>query len=236
MVVGIYREDEPIASLVEELMTSRHDVRFRLGAMADSGPRLSHVTAREHLSAGKFQNLNELVEADDGESDWLLIVDDDVLLPRGFLDRMVEVCRRCDFALAQPAQTRFSNANWPIAKRHFLSLARETKFVEIGPVTLVRRDAVRLLTPFPADLRYGWGLDFVWSEVMERHGLGMGIVDALAVEHASRAVASTYSWDSAQEEGRRFLETVDHAPIGVTEGSGLRTFRWAPRVPAAPPS
>lgn len=230
LVVGIYREDEPIASLAAELGSSRHDVRFRLGSMAAAATPLRHVTTQEHMSAGKFQNLNELVAADDGDAEWLLIVDDDVLLPPGFLDRMIEVCRRCDFALAQPAQTRTSNANWPIAKRHFLSVARETRFVEIGPVTLVRRDAVELLTPFPADLRYGWGLDFVWSEVMRRNGLRMGIVDALAVEHSSRAVASTYSWDRAQAEGREFLETVDHAPVSVTDGSGLRTYRWTPRV------
>ncbi|GEO89798.1 hypothetical protein AFL01nite_21250 [Aeromicrobium flavum] len=231
-VVGIYREGEPIASAAAELAASRHHVDFRLGAMGESAPQLRDRTAQECMSAGKFQNLNDLVEGVGTESDWLLIIDDDVLLPPGFLDRMIEVCRRCDFALAQPAQSRTSNANWPIAKRHFLSLARETRFVEIGPVTLVRRDAVQLLTPFPADLRFGWGLDFVWSDVMRRHGLRLGIVDALAVEHSSRAVASTYSWDRAQEEGREFLKTVDHAPVSVTDGSGIRTYRRAPQPPA----
>ncbi|MCR2812708.1 MULTISPECIES: hypothetical protein [Microbacterium] len=228
-VVGIYRDEQPIARLIDEVLESRHRVDVRLGSMDVAPPRLRDVTAREHLRAGKFQNLNELVAVDDADLDWLLIVDDDVVLPAGFLDRMIEVCRRCDFALAQPAQTRGSNANWRIAKRHFLSLARQTGFVEIGPVTLLRRDALAVLAPFPAHVRYGWGLDFVWAEVMRRHGLLLGIVDALAVEHSSRAVATTYSWDAAQAEGRRFLETVPHAPTSITTEPPRRIFRWAPR-------
>ncbi|WP_394280180.1 hypothetical protein [Microbacterium sp.] len=227
-VVGIYREAEPIRSAVVELRASRHDVVVALGAMGDVPAELRAETSADHLTAGKFQNLNVLVR-ELTAVDWLVIIDDDVVLPSGFLDLAIEVCERLDLALAQPAQTRFSNANWSVAKRRLLSVARTTRFVEIGPVTLIRADAAHLLLPFPADLRWGWGLDFQWAYLMEEAGLRMGVIDAAAVIHASRKVASTYSWDAAQDEGRAYLAGVAHLPNDVAKGRGLRTYRLLPR-------
>ncbi len=227
-VAGIYRDAEPIRTAVAELRASRHEVTVNLGAMGRVPAPLQADTGADHLTAGKFQNLNVLVR-DLSAVDWLVIIDDDVVLPRGFLDLAIEVCERLDLALAQPAQTRFSNANWAVAKRRLLSIARITRFVEIGPVTLIRADAARLLLPFPADLRWGWGLDFHWARVMEDAGLRMGVIDVAAVVHASRKVASTYSWDAAQAEGREYLQGVDHLPNYVAKGRGLRTHRRLPR-------
>lgn len=229
VVVGIYREAELIASVVRELRASRHLVTARLGAMGDIPGALAGDTAASHLTAGKFQNLNVLAEQM-GDPDWLVIVDDDVTVPHGFLDRAIELCERLDFALAQPAQTRQSNANWPLTKRRLLTIARETDFVEIGPVTLIRRDARRILLPFPADLRYGWGLDFHWAQLMQERGLRMGVIDALAVVHASRKVASTYSWHAAQDEGRAYLAGVPHLPKEIAEGDGRVRHRLIPRA------
>lgn len=229
LVVGIYRDAEPIASAADELRASRHDVTFRLGAMGEVPERLAAETTNSHMTAGKFQNLNALVDGVE-HADWLVIIDDDVTLPTGFLDAAVELCERLNLALAQPAQTRFSNANWSLTKRRFLTIARETDFVEVGPVTLVRADAQALLLPFPADLRYGWGLDFHWAHLMKDAGLRMGVLDALAVVHASRKVASTYSWDAAQEEGREYLVGVPHLPKSVAEGDGVARYRFVPRA------
>lgn len=230
VVVGIYREAEPIGAAVRELRASRHDVTVRLGAMGATPAELADATPADHLTAGKFQNLNVLT-TDMGDPDWLVIVDDDVVLPRRFLDHAIELCERLDLALAQPAQTRHSNANWPLTKRRLLTIARETEFVEIGPVTLIRRDALRVLLPFPADLRYGWGLDFHWAKLMQDAGLRMGVIDVLAVVHASRKVASTYSWDAAQEEGREYLAGVPHLPKEVAEADGTVRHRFVPRAP-----
>lgn len=233
VVVGIYRDPEPIARAARELRASRHHVEMRLGAMGDTPRELLDDTAADHLTAGKFQNLNVLTD-DMGDPDWLVIIDDDVVMPRGFLDRAIELCERLDLALAQPAQTRQSNANWPLTKRRLLTVARMTDFVEIGPVTLIRRDAMQILLPFPADLRYGWGLDFHWAQQMKDAGLRMGVIDALAVVHASRKVASTYSWDAAQEEGTAYLAGVPHLPKDVAEGDGGTRYRLVPRPTGRP--
>ncbi len=230
-VVGVYRESTQIAAAVAEMGRSRHDVRFVLGAMGEAAPGLASATEATEMSAGKFQNMNRLLETLEEQPDWLVIIDDDITLPSGFLDRAIELCHRFDYALAQPAQTRFSNANWSIAKRRLLTVARDSPFVEIGPVTILRRDALELLTPFPKDLKYGWGLDFHWAWVIQDSGLRAGILDLLAVIHSSRKVASTYSWDAAQEEGREFLSTVPHLPPAIGIGEGTVRHRWVPRAP-----
>ncbi len=228
LVSGIYRETEPIHSLVQELRRSAHDLTFALGAMGAVPPELTAETRRSDMRAGKFQNLNELTH-DAGQFDWLLIVDDDVTLPPRFLDHAIELAERLDLALAQPAQTRLSNANWPVTRRHLLTLARRTEFVEVGPVTLLRADAVQRLLPFPADLRYGWGLDFHWAQQMRDANLGMGVLDGVAVIHSARKVASTYSWQAAQDEGRLYLAGVPHRPNTVAQGHGLKSYRTIPR-------
>ena len=57
-----------------------------------------------------------------------------------------------------------SLAAWEVTRRRPGLLARTGRFVEIGPVTALHRDAVAALLPFP-DLRMGWGLDAHWSAV-----------------------------------------------------------------------
>jgi hypothetical protein len=106
--------------------------------------------------------------------------------------------------MAQPAQTHASHAAWSVTRRRGGALLRETRFVEIGPVTAFRRDAAAELIPFPP-LRYGWGLDAHWAAVAEERGWRLGVVDALPVRHDEGTVAATYSGDEAIEEARRFL-------------------------------
>lgn len=224
LVAGIYRSPTRMAKAVEQLLASAQVVDFALGSMGDVAPSLATRTSLEQLTAGKFQNLNALIDSAEGDHDWIVLVDDDVELPPSFLDTMLTACSRFDFALAQPAQTRQSFANWSTTRRHALRVARQTRFVEIGPVTFVRRDAAAVLLPFPPDHRWGWGLDFHWAHLIEEAGLRCGVVDAAAVVHDAQAVASTYSWQAAQEEGRAFLAGVPHAPVEVAHET-LRSYR-----------
>ena len=137
-------------------------------------------------------------------ADWVLVVDDDVALPPRFLDRFVGVAEHHELALAQPAQSLASHAAWPVTRRRRGVLLRESRFVEIGPVTLFRRDALDALAPFPP-LRYGWGLDLHWGAVARERGWRLGIVDALAVRHEQARVAASYSSQDAIAEAQEFL-------------------------------
>ena len=148
-------------------------------------PGLSRDDVELHLEpprsgAGKWANLNAmLAEHPPDGADWLLLVDDDVRLPRGFLDAFVLCAERFGLRLAQPAHAFASHAAWEVTRRRPGLLARTGRFVEIGPVTALHRDAVAALLPFP-ELRMGWGLDAHWSAVAAERGLPVGIVDVKA--------------------------------------------------------
>ncbi len=206
LALSVYRPDsKQIEPAVSELQTARHELHLALGSTGDPLPGLAANTAASHLSGGKFQNLNALLESTGSRSfDWLLVLDDDVDLPRRFLDRFIALCEHFDLELAQPAQTLMSHAAWRVTRRRAGSLVRETRFVEIGPVTAFGMEAVAAFTPFP-DLRYGWGLDLHWAAVAEERGWKLGVVDALPVRHESAPVATSYRHEDAIEEARAFL-------------------------------
>ncbi|MEA2367828.1 MAG: hypothetical protein QOH38_546 [Thermoleophilaceae bacterium] len=208
LVIGPYRPgSRDLARSVEELRrTTRHSVRVALGARApEPDPALADGTVVSGLEGGgKYENLNRVLEATGADADWTLAVDDDVLLPRRFLDRFVGVCEHLGLALAQPAQSLASFAAWPQTRRRGGSLARETRFVEIGPVTAFRRDVLAAITPFPVG-RQSWGLDLHWAALAEERGWRLGVVDALPVRHEHGAVAADYSASDEIEHARRFL-------------------------------
>jgi hypothetical protein len=207
LAVSAYRPDsERIDRAATELRASRHQVRLEFGSAAE-------------LGGGKFQNLNRLLR-DRDEEDWILVVDDDVLLPVSFLDRMLGVCEHLGLELAQPALTLSSHGAWQVTRRRARGLARETRFVEIGPVTLIGRRPASELIPFP-DLHFGWGLDLHWAAEARRHGWRLGVVDALPVRHDLGGVASAYSHDEAVAEAQRFLAGRDFLPASEAE----RTLR-----------
>jgi len=153
---------------------------------------------------GKWANLRAALAAHppDG-ADWLLIVDDDVVLPRGFLDTFLLVAERFDLQLAQPAHAFASHAAWPVTRRRPGVLARRTRFVEIGPVTALHARAFPLLLPFP-ELEMGWGLDAHWSAAAAEAGLALGVVDVTPIRHL-RPIAATYPRAAAEQEAARFL-------------------------------
>jgi hypothetical protein len=214
LVLCAYRpESQRIAATAGELRHSSHRVRLALGATGPAPRELAADTVAERLTGGKFQNLSTVWAslALPAPPDWTLVVDDDVDLPPRFLDRFLALCEHFDLALAQPAQTLASHAAWRVTRRRAGSLVRETRFVEIGPVTAFGREAASALLPFP-DLRFGWGLDVHWAAVAAERGWRLGIVDATPVRHAGAPVAAAYPSDEAIEEARRFLATRPYLP------------------------
>jgi len=215
LVLGVERPERHAlaAAIRDELLRSRHDVEF-------------HTRAAD--GRGKFENLNLLLAARGGgaqipDHDWLLVIDDDVELPRGFLDRFLFLCERFSLALAQPAHRLHSHAAWPVTRRQAGSAVRETRFVEIGPVTAFASRTFPVLLPFP-QLRMGWGLDVHWAALAREHGWRCGVVDAVAIRHRTAPAAAAYEREAAVAEARAFLSGRPY--LSATEaGRTMTTHR-----------
>jgi len=230
LVLSLYRPHSRLGRALPRLRSERHHVRLALGAMGGAPePALASATVLSGLGAGKYENLNRLLEATGPPSayDRVVVVDDDVDLPPRFLDRFVALCERLGLDLAQPAQSRRSHAAWRVTRRRAWSLARRTAFVEIGPVTAFSRRAAQELLPFP-ELRFGWGLDSHWGAVARERGWTLGVVDALPVRHEAQPVASAYTHAEAIAEARAFLTGRSYLRSHEAQRT-LSTVRRLPR-------
>jgi hypothetical protein len=206
-VLGLYSAElgSNMTRTVAELSTSGREVEFALGAIDGADESLASKTVASGLRGGKFENLNALLEtAPANDADWIVVVDDDVQLPHGFLDRLLFLAERFRFQLVQPALRHTSHAAWRVCRRERWSVARQVQLVEIGPLLAVHRSIADQLLPFPA-LRMGWGLDLHWGGLAKQHGWRLGIIDATPIRHELRAVAATYDRRTALDEMRRFL-------------------------------
>jgi hypothetical protein len=228
LVLSAYRSGASLRRALRELSSERHAVRFAFGAVGESDPLLRAHTVRADLGGGKFENLNRVLQDVPAvDFDWTLVVDDDVVLPTRFLDRFVALCGHLRFELAQPAQTRRSHAAWRVTRRRPASVARKTRFVEIGPVTAFGGRAAAELLPFP-EVRYGWGLDLYWAALASERDWRLGIIDALPVRHQRTPVASSYDHSAAIREAQRFLMGRPYLPAAAAQ-EPLATHRRVPR-------
>lgn len=206
------RRDGLWAATRRELEDSAHDVTI-----------VTSVPA----ARGKFENLDALladVRIDD--YDWLVIVDDDIVLPVGFLDGLLGGAEALGLKLVQPAHRLHSHAAWSVTRRRPGVLARETAFVEIGPVTAFARETFSELLPFPAELGMGWGLDVHWAAIARDRGWPIGIVDAVPILHAHAPAGDAYSREAAEAQARAFLADRPYLPRDEANRT-LRTVRRA---------
>lgn len=213
LAVGVEREDR--ANLMPqaraELRRSRHEVE---------------VATRGVGGRGKFENLNALVDDHplDGR-DWLLVLDDDVALPHGFLDAFLFLAERFEFKLAQPAHRRRSHAAWRVTRRRAGSVARETGFVEIGPVCAFHRDTFATLLPYP-QLQAGWGLDAHWAALARERGWKLGVIDATPIRHSVRPIADSYRRPDAVAEAQAFLAQRPYVTAAEAQRTLATHARW----------
>jgi GT2 family glycosyltransferase len=213
LVLGIERpQHRALAARAHaEILSSRHQVEL-------------HTRPPEGL--GKFENLNLLLgEHPAMGHDWLLAIDDDVELPRGFLDRLLFLCERFSLQLAQPAHRLNSHAAWPQTRRRGGSVVRQTAFVEIGPVTAFAASTFSTLLPFP-ELRMGWGLDSHWAALAREHGWRCGVIDAVAIRHRAAPAADAYSREAAVAEARDFLDGRPYLNAQEAQRTLTTHSRW----------
>jgi hypothetical protein len=217
LVLGIYLADRQnlVRHIVQELGAAmRYRVTQRWAALngAAPAPHVDKVTCiKLQQRVPKFALLNRLMQGVNiADYDYILLCDDDIQLPESFLDRLLERQARYDFALAQPARTHNSYTDHPIVEQVDGLDARRTRFVEIGPVVSLRRDAAALLLPFDEACGMGWGLDLLWPVAIESAQLKMGIIDATPVAHALRPAAKSYGLEEATAHMQAYLQDKPH--------------------------
>lgn len=191
LLVGIEvpGREQDIKEVVNALTRSRHHVTQLIVPME---------------SRGKFDNVNYAIsQIDLFRYDWIVVADDDIAVPSGFLDHTLYLAAELDFKMFQPAHRFHSCSTYQVNQRHWNTLARETNFVECGPVFGFHHSTFDSLLPFP-NLRWAWGIDVYWSELARRRGWKIGVLDAVPIRH-KRPIGRSYGRIAAIEEARAFL-------------------------------
>jgi hypothetical protein len=198
LVVGIAvpgREGD-VEAVVNAMRQSRHRVDVSIVPMADRG---------------KFDNVNHaLSQVATDRYHWIIVTDDDITTPPGLLDESLFLAAKLDFRIFQPAHRFHSFSTYQVNQRHWNTLARETYFVESGPLLGFHHSTFGALLPFPS-LRWAWGIDVYWSDLARRSGWKIGVIDAVPIRH-KRRIGRSYGQVAAIEQARAFLgeHKVDH--------------------------
>ena len=208
LVLGVERPGRLMTTLRAELHRTRHEVQMHTVAMGD---------------AGKFEHLNALLAAHPAAGhDWLLVVDDDVVVGPRFLDRFL-LCAERRRSAARPARPPA-----PLARRlggDAAAAGRRRARVALRrdrAADRVRGAGLRDAAAVPGQLRMGWGLDAHWGAVAQAQRLAGGD----RRRHA----------DAAHDAGRRRLRARRRGRrgAGVPRGRGRTSraaqARWSRRL------
>jgi hypothetical protein len=211
LVVGVYVSS--VANLASDLAKEFASAKFciveqRWASLGDksSEPRLAELTAMvQKEKMGKFELLNRLVSGVDRDKyDYIVCADDDVSVNPGFLDQYIAIQQKLNFAICQPARSWTSHLDHEFVRRNPKLIARQTWFVEIGPIFSFSRVMAKRLIPFDLETPMGWGYDFVWPRVVRDEGEVMGVIDHTPVDHTLRRRGAIYSSSTAADQGRAY--------------------------------
>jgi len=219
LICGIYIGDQrnSVRHLVEKFSaTSLLDVTQRWCCMRGQPPSSIVAAVTTMILSNyepKWMVMGELLKPDDQINyDLVIFCDDDIEVGEGFLDAFVALQQKYDFALAQPARTIRSSFDWRITRRRFFGRARQTHFVEIGPLVSMDKRFFPLALPFSQLSPMGWGYDHVWPLTAKQAGLKLGIIDATSVDHRMRPQYVLYSRPAETAVMRKFLQVTPHLP------------------------
>jgi len=201
----VYRADNArnLRALVDEARKLDWDIR--LWALDREAPGLATYTIGTS-SGAKFPLLNELInEVDLDRFDWIVVADDDFVFRSGSMRCFLATAEAAGLDLVQAAHTELSHRGNPITVRRPLSVARNTTYVENGPMFAVARPLITKVFPFAAAHSMGWGLELEWFDLV-RVGARLGIIDVVAVRHL-RPVGKAYPKHEEEERLRALIRS-----------------------------
>ena len=185
------REAGSLRDLVDEALDAAWHVR--LWCLADPHPDLERWTVGSGPGA-RGAHLNRLAAGVPPEH-WLIQCDDDVAMRAGSLRNWIRLTSQLGLDISQPGQGVRSYAAHPIVRRRRRLLARDSTFVEMGPLIAFSPRVRPHVPPLP-ERGYGWGYELHLYDLYCQ-GFRLGIVDATPMWHL-RPAASGY--DMADED------------------------------------
>jgi hypothetical protein len=202
-LVCVYRRRN--ASSVRALIAGAPaGTHIALWALDEAVPDLEALTVGTG-PGGRLHLVNRLADAVP-VTDVLVISDDDISFVVGDIGRLVAAGSAVGFDVFQPAHSALSRTAFRFTRKRLLLFARETTFVEQGPLVVLDRRAREQLLPFPGDFGMGWGIEVRWSRTAAEQQLRLGIVDAVAIRHSQ--AARTYDDGPERVQMQRELDAA----------------------------
>ena len=207
LVLMVYRaKNAQIVKAFIRQVNSNADVR--LWALDAIAPELEEQTVGSGPGS-RFSNFNRLYNAKPiEEGSWVVLADDDVFFVRGSLTRTISIMKQGGLSLAQPSQSILGWWTFPFNVARPLLVARDTNYVEQGPLLVVDPLFAKLILPLPDEGDMGWGIEAEWYRAKEGR-YRIGVIDDCRVVHCARA-GSTYSFGP---ETRRMVERFRKADV-----------------------
>jgi len=219
LVLGVYLANQPnnIIDVVEVVSRSNvYNVTQQWIALCGPAPqKVAAVTCQENVNqTAKYVLMNSLLaDLQFDRYEYILTLDADIVLPEGFIDEFLHIQTKLKFAIAQPARTTNSFVDHAIAIQQRGVLARQSRFVEIGPVVSFHRSVFSIVFPFDTTSSMGWGYENVWSYQVAQGGMKMGIIDNVPVDHSMRVHVANYNWSEADRQRTAYLEKHEHLSL-----------------------
>lgn len=217
LVLGVYLADKPnnIDDIVERMNECRYcHVIQKWAGVGGEAPteRVKDVTVKYLKEIRpKYEILNELLSHENIDRyDYIINSDDDIVLPFGFLDNFITLQESLGFVIAQPSRTSGSFIDHPIVEQQRGVIARQTLFVEIGPLVSFHKLIYDIVFPFDLTSPMGWGYENYWAYEIVRRGLKMGIIDNTPVDHSMRKPVENYNWHEADEKRTLYWSKYPH--------------------------
>ncbi len=154
--------------------------------------------------------------------DYIWLPDDDLMARKADINLLFETCDRYKLEVAQPALTWDSYFGHLTTLRNPNYRIRFTNYVEIMAPCFSAHLLEKSLPLFASNLS-GWGLDFVWAQLVDHPTSEIAIIDAVTVRHTRPVGGPNYQalrdggispWD----ELRSFCRThgIDEEPVITT--------------------
>ncbi len=178
----------------------------------------------------KWRGLSELFESDyrlHQSYEYIWLPDDDLECKCQDINRFFAICESYQMALTQPSLSADSFVAHPIVIHNPQYSLRFTNFVEVM-APCFRVDALRKCLPTFRENVSGWGLDYVWPQLLASPCFRIGVIDAVQVCHTRPVGGPTYSLlasgiDEARDEMKSLLakygierpSLVSHGAVGI---------------------